>query len=105
MTEGIEVARVARAAKEVIKGKGKCGRKLKSAALEPDEPEANEPEVEAEPEVASAEEEVVKGSGKRVRKRKSATQEVDEPEPKPQPEVARIIEAPGSWRAPVARLY
>jgi hypothetical protein len=38
---------VARAAKEVIKGRGKCGRKRKSAA-----PEADEPEPEPEPEVA-----------------------------------------------------
>jgi septum formation inhibitor MinC len=40
--EDIEVARAARAAKEVIKGKGKRGRKRKSAAVEADEPE---PEV------------------------------------------------------------
>ena len=38
----IEVARATRAAKEVIKGKGKRGRKRKSATLEADEPE---PEV------------------------------------------------------------
>jgi hypothetical protein len=55
--EDIEVARAARAAKEVIKGKGKRGRKRKSAALEAEEPEteADEPETEAdepEPEVA-----------------------------------------------------
>ena len=59
--EDIEVARAARAAKEVIKGKGKRGGKRKSAALEADEPE-------------------------------------------PEPEVARIIEAPKPWRAPVARM-
>jgi hypothetical protein len=40
--EDIEVARAARATKEVIKGKGKHSRKRKSAALEADEPE---PEV------------------------------------------------------------
>jgi hypothetical protein len=40
--EDIEVARAARAAKDVIKGKGKRGRKRKSAAQEADEPE---PEV------------------------------------------------------------
>jgi hypothetical protein len=61
--EDIEVARAARAAKEIIKGKGKRGRKRKSAALE-----ADEPETEAEP------------------------------------EVARMIEAPKPWRAPVARM-
>jgi hypothetical protein len=37
--EDIEVARAARAAKEVIKGKGKRGWKRKSGALEADEPE------------------------------------------------------------------
>ena len=55
--EDIEVARAARAAKEVIKSKGKRGRKRKSAAPEADEPEADEPEAdepesESEPEVA-----------------------------------------------------
>jgi hypothetical protein len=46
--EDIEVARAARTAKEVIKDKGKRGRKRKSAALEADEPEteADEPEPE-----------------------------------------------------------
>ena len=42
--EDIEMAQAAHAAKEVIKGKGKRGRKHKSAALE-----ADEPETEAEP--------------------------------------------------------
>ncbi|PQE29011.1 hypothetical protein CJF30_00004068 [Rutstroemia sp. NJR-2017a BBW] len=42
--EDIEVARAARAVKEVIKGKGKRGRKRKSAAQQADEPEP-EPEV------------------------------------------------------------
>jgi hypothetical protein len=92
--EDIEVARAARAAKEVIKGKGKRGRKRKSAALE-----ADEPEIESEPEVARA---AKQGKGKRGRKRKSAAQEEDEPEP--DPEVARVIEAPEPWRAPVARM-
>jgi hypothetical protein len=45
--EDIEEARAKHAAKEVIKGKGKCGRKCKRAALE-----AAEPEPEPEPEVA-----------------------------------------------------
>jgi hypothetical protein len=36
----IEEARAKRAAKEVMKGMGKRGRKRKSAALEADEPEA-----------------------------------------------------------------
>ena len=62
--EDIEVARAARAAKEVIKGKGKRGRKRKSTAQEADELEADELELE----------------------------------------VARIIDAPVPWRAPVARM-
>jgi hypothetical protein len=61
--EDIEVARAARAAKEVIKGKGKRSRKRKSAALEADEPEADEPGADPEPEVARAAEEVIKGKG------------------------------------------
>ena len=65
--EDIEVARAARTAKDVAKGKGKRGRKRKSVVLEADEPEGDEPE--------------------------------------PEPEVARIIEASGPWRAPVARMY
>jgi hypothetical protein len=93
----IEVARVARTAKEVIKGKGKRGRKYKSATVE-----ADELEPDAEPEVARAAEEVVNGRGKRGRKRKSAALEADEPEP--EPEVARMIDAPVPWRAPVAQM-
>ena len=42
--EDVEVVRAVRSAKEVIKGKGKHGRKRKSAALEADESEP-EPEV------------------------------------------------------------
>jgi hypothetical protein len=98
--EDIEVARAARAAKEVIKGKGKRGRKRKSVALEADEPEPDEPEPEPESEVARAAKEVIKDRGKRGRKRMSAAQEADEPEP----EVARTIDVPVPWRAPVAKM-
>jgi hypothetical protein len=98
--EDIEVARAARAAKEVNKGKGKRGRKRKSTALEEDEPEA-EAEAEAEPEVTPAAKEVITDKRRRGRKRKSAVQEADEPEQ----EVAQAIEAPMPWRAPVARMY
>jgi len=105
--EDIEVARAARAAKEVIKGKGKRGRKRKSAALE-----ADEPKTEAEPEVARAAKEAINGRGKRGRKQKGAAPEADEPEPESEPEsepeaepeVAQVIEAPKPWRAPVARM-
>jgi hypothetical protein len=108
--EDIEVARAARAAKDVIKGKGKRGRKRESAALEPDEPEPDEPEPdpdepepEPEPEVARAAKEAIKGRGKRGRKPKSAVPEPEEAD-EPEPEVARIIDAPVPWRAPVARM-
>ncbi|KAH8587508.1 hypothetical protein B0O99DRAFT_396786 [Bisporella sp. PMI_857] len=74
---------------EVIKGKGKCGRKRKSAALEADE---------QEPKVACVAKDAMNDKGKRGQKRKSAAQEVDEPE------MARVIEAPKPWRAPVARM-
>ena len=94
--EDIEVARTACAAKEVIKGKGKHGRKHKSAVLEADEPET-EPE-EAEPEVARAAKEAINGRGKHGWKHKSAAQEAEELEP----EVAWMIDAPVPWRAPVA---
>jgi len=40
--------------------------------------------------------------GKRGQKRKSAAKEVDETEP--EPKVARVIEAPKPWKAPVARM-
>ena len=93
--EDIEVVRATRAAKEVIKGKGKRGRKRKSAALE-----ADELETEAEPEVVRAAKEAINGRGKRGQKRKSATLEAGEPEP----EVARMIKAPEPWKAPVARM-
>ncbi len=91
--EDIEEARAKRAAKEVMKGKGKRGRKRKSVALETEEPET-------EPEVVRAAKEVVKGRGKRGRKRKIAAPEAEEPEP----EVAGTIDAPVPWRAPVARM-
>jgi hypothetical protein len=90
--EDIEVARAARAAKEVIKGKAKRGRKRKSTALEAEESEADEPEPE--PKVARAAKEVINGRGKRGRKRKSAAQEAAEPEP----EVAQMIDAPVPWK-------
>jgi hypothetical protein len=96
--EDIEVARAARAAKEVNKGKGKRGRKRKSTALEEDQPEA---EAEEEPEVIPAAEEAIKDKRKSGRKRKGAIQEADAPEQ----EVAQAIEAPVPWRAPVARMY
>jgi hypothetical protein len=74
--EDIEVARAARAAKEVIKGKGKRGRKRTSAVIEAEESET-EPEPEPEPEVAYAAKEAINGRGKRGRKRKSAALDAD----------------------------
>jgi hypothetical protein len=81
------VARAARAAKEVIKGKGKRGRKRKSTALE-----ADEPDIEAEPEVARAVNKVINSKGKRGRKRKNIVLEAGELEPETQLEVARMLE-------------
>jgi hypothetical protein len=69
--EDIEVAQAAHTAMDVIKGKGKRGRKHKSAALGPDEPEQK-------PEVARAAKEVIKGRGKHSQRRKSAAPEADE---------------------------
>ncbi|KAF4631692.1 hypothetical protein G7Y89_g6443 [Cudoniella acicularis] len=82
--EDIEVARAARATKDVVKGKGKRGRKRKRVIIEedePDEPDA-EPELEPEPEpeVAGAAKEIIKGKGKRGRKRKSTAYKADKPE-------------------------
>jgi len=61
--------------------------------------------------IKCAAKDATKGKGKRGRKRKSIELEADKPEPdepgepEPKPQVARIIEAPGPWRAPVARMY
>ena len=90
----IEIAWVARTAKDVIKGKGKRGRKRKSIALE-----VNELKLEPELEVARAAKNVVKGR-KRRRQRKIAAQEAEESEP----EVARMIDVRVPWRAPIARI-
>jgi hypothetical protein len=72
--EDIKVARVARAMKEVIKGKGRHSRKRKSTTLE-----AYKPEIKPEPEVAHVIEEVIKDRGKHSLKRKSTTLEADKP--------------------------
>jgi len=69
----IEVARVARATKDVIKGKGKRGRKRKSATLEANKPKI-EPKLEPKLElkVAYITKYAINGKGKRGLKRKSA---------------------------------
>ena len=85
--EDLEEARAAYAAKEVTKGKGKRGRKRKSAALEAEE-------QDPEPGLTRAAKEAIKGGVKRRRNRKNAAQDIDEPEAAP------LIDAP--WRAPVA---
>jgi hypothetical protein len=91
--EDIEEARRKRAEKDATKGKGKRGRKRKSSAIEPDEPEA-------EPEAAYAAKEDTTGKKKRGRKRKSAVQDAE-----PEPKVAQTLETSVPWRAPVARMY
>lgn len=96
--EDIEEARAKRTTKEAIKGKGRRGRKCKSAALEVAEAAESQPE----PEVARAAREAIKeGRGKR----RSTAQEADEPEPaEPEPEVTRITDTPVSWRVPITRI-
>jgi hypothetical protein len=54
--------------------------------------------------VVHAAKEVIKGKGKRGQKCKSAALEAGEPESDSEPEVARMIDAPVLWRAPVARM-
>jgi hypothetical protein len=49
---------------------------------------------------ARAAKDAIKGKVKRGRKRKSVAQEVDDPKP----EVARRVDAPVPWTAPVARI-
>ncbi|KFZ12567.1 hypothetical protein V501_04152 [Pseudogymnoascus sp. VKM F-4519 (FW-2642)] len=85
--EDIVKARADRAVRDIIKVKGKRGRKRKAV-------EAGGQELE--PEVAHAAKEVKNGKGKRRQKRKSAVPEADEPEP--EPELARMT-------APVARMH
>jgi hypothetical protein len=87
--EDIVEARAKRATKEIIKGKGKRGRKRKSTALEAGELELK---VEPGPELTRSAKEVIKSKGKSGRKCKSATLE-----PEPEPELARMT-------APVARM-
>jgi hypothetical protein len=58
--EDIEEARAKHAAKEVIKGKGKRGRKHKSTTLE-----ADKLEIEPEPKVARVAKEIINSRGKR----------------------------------------
>lgn len=89
--EDLEVARAARAAKEVIKSKGKRGRKRKGTALEAEE-------VDPEPGLARTAKEAIKGRGRRGRNRKGTAQDAVEPEPK----AARMIDSPKPWQAPVA---
>ena len=57
--EDLEVARAARAAKEVLKGKGKRGRKRKETALEAEE-------VDPEPGLGLAAKEAIRGREKPV---------------------------------------
>jgi hypothetical protein len=89
--EDIEEARAKRAAKEIIKGKGKRGQKRRSTAQDAGELEL-EPELGPEPELARSAKEVIKSNGKSGRKCKSAALE-----PEPEPELARMT-------APVARM-
>lgn len=100
--EQLEEARAKRNEKDAAKatkGKGKRGRKRKSAAPEVDMPD-----------------EATKGKGKRGQKRKSDALEVDMPEadvleahaPEPkakEPRISAVSDLEQSWRAPVAKMY
>ncbi|XMA20782.1 hypothetical protein WAI453_013573 [Rhynchosporium graminicola] len=73
--EDIIVARAARAVKDIIKEKGKRGRKRKNAIVELNKPEFElecDLALEPEPKIVRAAKEVVSGKGKRGRKRKIA---------------------------------
>jgi hypothetical protein len=90
--EDIEEARRKRVANDAIKGRGKCDRKKKGAAVE-----IGRPESEPEPEMASAVKEVMGYKRKGARKWKNNSQE-------DKPKVAPVIEVSEPWRAPVARM-
>lgn len=127
--EDIEVARAARAAKYVVKGKGKRGRKRKSVLPDEGKPESDpepnpeleiepesapesvpkpETELELEPEMARTAEKARKSTGKRARKCTSianAHQLEPTPEPEPVSQLAQIVVSPETWSAPVAQMY
>ncbi|EPE34696.1 hypothetical protein GLAREA_10390 [Glarea lozoyensis ATCC 20868] len=118
--EDIVAARAARAAKDVVKGKGKRGRKRKSdqgkpepkpeleleLSLEPEPGLETEPEPEPEPEMVRAAKKVRKSTGRRTPKRTSIA-EADLPDPTPEPEAVKLTRdiPPGTWSAPVAKMY
>jgi len=114
--EDIEVARAARAAKDIVKGKEKRGRKRKSDQGKPEpepEPELElepEPELETEPEpepeMVRAVKRVRKSTRRRTPKRTSIA-EADLPEPTPEAEPVKLTRdiPPVAWRAPVAQMY
>ncbi len=108
----IEVARAARAAKDILKGKRKRGRKRKSDQREPEpEPEPGletEQEPEPEPEMVCAAKKVKKSTGRRAPKRTSIA-EADLPEPTPEVEPVPDLKltrdiVPETWSAPVAQM-
>jgi hypothetical protein len=123
--EDIVAARAARAAKDVVKGKGKQGRKRKNVLsdegkpesvpepnpeleLEPESEPELEPGLEPEPEVARTAKRARKSTGKRARKCTgivNAHQLEPTPEPEPVSQLAQIIVSPETWRAPVAKMY
>ncbi|TVY14141.1 hypothetical protein LARI1_G009295 [Lachnellula arida] len=114
--EDIVAARAARAAKDVVKGKVKRGRKRKSDQGKPEpepEPEVElepepglETEPEPEPEMVRAAKKVRKSIGRRAPKRTSIA-EADLPDPTLEAEAVRLTRdiPPGTWSAPVAKMY
>ncbi|KAH8772417.1 hypothetical protein F5882DRAFT_300441, partial [Hyaloscypha sp. PMI_1271] len=75
----IEEARAKRTTRDIVKSKGKRGRKRKNT-----EPEASEAEPELEVEVVSSIKEVKNGKRSHVRRRRSDAVEVSEPEEEPE---------------------
>jgi len=104
--EDLKEARIKRAVKEAAietKGKGKRGRKPKSAGPEADEASADNVKPSQKRKSPAPEaEEATADKGKCDRKRKSPASEADALEPKAK--VARMIGSSEPWKTPVAQM-
>jgi hypothetical protein len=104
--EDIEAARAARAAKDIVKGKGKRGRKRKSDQGKPEPEPEPETEPELEPEMVRAAKKV-RNSTRRHTPKSTSIAEADLPEPTPDTEPVKLTRdiPPVTWSAPVAKMY